>query len=80
MGLSSPNVTSPSEETVEDWRVGGKVHPLWSGDALLRMCSDEGQRLGRLGVRSRKEYTFAERILSGMRHKFGGRIEGPTGG
>jgi 6-phosphogluconate dehydrogenase len=30
--------------------------------------------------RSRQEHTFAERVLSAMRHKFGGHIERPTGG
>ena len=30
--------------------------------------------------RSRQEHTFAERLLSAMRHKFGGHIERPTGG
>jgi 6-phosphogluconate dehydrogenase len=30
--------------------------------------------------RSRQEHTFAEKILSAMRHKFGGHTEQPTGG
>ncbi len=30
--------------------------------------------------RSRQEYTFAEKVLSAMRHKFGGHVELPTGG
>lgn len=30
--------------------------------------------------RSRQEHTFAEKVLSAMRHKFGGHIELPTGG
>jgi 6-phosphogluconate dehydrogenase len=30
--------------------------------------------------RSRREHTFAEKVLSAMRHKFGGHIERPTGG
>ncbi|MFN8003622.1 MAG: decarboxylating 6-phosphogluconate dehydrogenase [Acidobacteriota bacterium] len=30
--------------------------------------------------RSRQEYTFAEKILSAMRHKFGGHVERPAGG
>lgn len=30
--------------------------------------------------RSRQEHTFAEKMLSAMRHKFGGHIERPTGG
>ncbi len=30
--------------------------------------------------RSRQEHTFAEKILSAMRHKFGGHVERPTGG
>ena len=30
--------------------------------------------------RSRQEHTFAERMLSAMRHKFGGHVERPTGG
>jgi 6-phosphogluconate dehydrogenase len=30
--------------------------------------------------RSRQEHTFAEKVLSAMRHKFGGHVEQPTGG
>ena len=30
--------------------------------------------------RSRQEHTFAEKVLSAMRHKFGGHIERPAGG
>ncbi len=30
--------------------------------------------------RSRQDHTFAEKILSAMRHKFGGHVELPTGG
>ena len=30
--------------------------------------------------RSRQDHTFAEKILSAMRHKFGGHVERPTGG
>jgi 6-phosphogluconate dehydrogenase len=30
--------------------------------------------------RSRQEHTFAERVLSAMRHKFGGHVERPAGG
>jgi 6-phosphogluconate dehydrogenase len=30
--------------------------------------------------RSRREHTFAEKILSAMRHKFGGHVEQPSGG
>ena len=30
--------------------------------------------------RSRMEHTFAEKVLSAMRHKFGGHLERPTGG
>jgi 6-phosphogluconate dehydrogenase len=30
--------------------------------------------------RSRQEHTFAEKILSAMRHQFGGHVEPPTGG
>ena len=30
--------------------------------------------------RSRQEHTFAERVLSAMRHKFGGHVEPPAGG
>lgn len=30
--------------------------------------------------RSRQEHTFAERVLSAMRYKFGGHVERPTGG
>jgi 6-phosphogluconate dehydrogenase len=30
--------------------------------------------------RSRREHTFAEKVLSAMRHQFGGHVERPTGG
>ena len=30
--------------------------------------------------RSRQEHTFAEKLLSAMRHKFGGHVERPSGG
>ncbi len=30
--------------------------------------------------RSRQEHTFAEKILSAMRNKFGGHVERPSGG
>src|SRR5215831_3611804 len=30
--------------------------------------------------RSRQDHTFAERVLSAMRHKFGGHVEQPSGG
>ena len=30
--------------------------------------------------RSRQEHTFAEKVLSGMRNKFGGHVERPAGG
>ena len=30
--------------------------------------------------RSRREHTFAEKVLSAMRYKFGGHVELPTGG
>jgi 6-phosphogluconate dehydrogenase len=30
--------------------------------------------------RSRQDHTFAEKMLSGMRNKFGGHVERPSGG
>ena len=30
--------------------------------------------------RSRREHTFAEKVLSAMRYKFGGHVERPAGG
>ena len=30
--------------------------------------------------RSRQDHTFAEHVLSAMRHKFGGHVERPSGG
>jgi 6-phosphogluconate dehydrogenase len=30
--------------------------------------------------RSRQAHTFAEKLLSAMRHKFGGHVERPSGG
>ncbi len=30
--------------------------------------------------RSRRDHTFAEKVLSAMRNKFGGHVERPTGG
>ncbi len=31
-------------------------------------------------IRSRRDHTFAEKVLSAMRNKFGGHVERPTGG
>ena len=30
--------------------------------------------------RSRQDHTYAEKVLSAMRHKFGGHVERPAGG
>jgi 6-phosphogluconate dehydrogenase len=30
--------------------------------------------------RSRQQHTFGEKVLSAMRHKFGGHVEPPAGG
>ena len=30
--------------------------------------------------RSRQEHSYAEKMLSAMRHKFGGHVERPSGG
>ena len=30
--------------------------------------------------RSRQDHTFADKVLSAMRNKFGGHVERPTGG
>ena len=38
------------KRALEDWRAGGKVRRLWSGDAALWTGTDEGQWLGWLGV------------------------------
>jgi 6-phosphogluconate dehydrogenase len=35
-------------------------------------------QIGMIGLG--QEHTFAERVLSAMRHKFGGHVERPAGG
>ena len=53
--------------------------PSWrrSRRACRRTCS---RRSLFVRFRSRQEHTFAERVLSAMRHKFGGHVERPAGG
>src|SRR5205823_4752326 len=38
------------QETLEDWRINGKVRRLWAGDASLWTGRDEGEWLGWLHV------------------------------
>jgi len=47
-------------------------HDIW--------CRVEATGYARGRFRPRQDHTFAERVLSAMRHKFGGHIEPPAGG
>ena len=48
---------------------------------LGRMGANMMRRLiGGGRFRSRKDHTFAEKVLSAMRFKFGGHVERPSGG
>ncbi len=44
------NLSSQVDETIEDWRINGKMRRLWARDASLWTHSDEGNWLGWLGI------------------------------
>ncbi|MFQ5792582.1 MAG: bifunctional transaldolase/phosoglucose isomerase, partial [Acidobacteriota bacterium] len=46
----SEDLASQVKETLEDWRISGKVRKLWACDASLWTRSDEGSWLGWLGI------------------------------
>jgi 6-phosphogluconate dehydrogenase len=54
------------------WTIIAAIEEAVSADVLFVSLSAR--------FRSRKEHTFAEKMLSGMRHKFGGHVERPAGG
>ena len=54
------------------WTVQAAVEEAISADVLTAALYAR--------FRSRQEHTFAEKVLSAMRYKFGGHIERPTGG
>ena len=54
------------------WTVIAAVEEAVSADVLTTSLYTR--------FRSRQEHTFAEKVLSAMRHKFGGHVERPTGG
>jgi len=64
----------------------GVVQDSGEGRWTLIAAIEEGVSVNVLSAslfarfRSRQEHTFAERVLSAMRHKFGGHIEPPAGG
>ncbi len=64
----------------------GSVQDSGEGRWTIMSAIEEGVPADVLSVslytrfRSRQEHTFAEKILSAMRHKFGGHVERPTGG
>jgi 6-phosphogluconate dehydrogenase len=64
----------------------GFVHDSGEGRWTIMTAIEEAVPADVLAVslftrfRSRQEYTFAEKILSAMRHKFGGHVERPAGG
>ncbi len=64
----------------------GVVQDSGEGRWTLIAAVEEGVSVNVLSAslfarfRSRQEHTFAERVLSAMRHKFGGHIEPPAGG
>jgi 6-phosphogluconate dehydrogenase len=54
------------------WTIIAAIEEAVSADVLFASLAAR--------FRSRKEHTFAEKMLSGMRHKFGGHVERPAGG
>jgi len=54
------------------WTVIAAVEEAVSADVLTTSLYTR--------FRSRQEHTFAEKVLSAMRHKFGGHVERPAGG
>jgi 6-phosphogluconate dehydrogenase len=64
----------------------GFVHDSGEGRWTILAAIEEAVPADVLSVslyarfRSRQEHTFAEKLLSAMRHKFGGHVERPTGG
>src|SRR5438094_4089208 len=64
----------------------GVVQDSGEGRWTLIAAIEEGVSVNVLSAslfarfRSRQEHTFAEQVLSAMRHKFGGHIEPPAGG
>jgi 6-phosphogluconate dehydrogenase len=64
----------------------GFVHDSGEGRWTVQAAIEEAVPADVLSValfsrfRSRKEHTFAEKVLSAMRYKFGGHVERPAGG
>ncbi|MGH7424209.1 MAG: hypothetical protein ACREJ1_11110, partial [Candidatus Methylomirabilales bacterium] len=44
------DLTSQLAETLDDWRINGKVRRLWARDASLWTGTDEGKWLGWLSI------------------------------
>ncbi|MGH7424889.1 MAG: hypothetical protein ACREJP_01815, partial [Candidatus Methylomirabilales bacterium] len=44
------DLTSQLTETLDDWRINGKVRRLWARDASLWTGTDEGKWLGWLSI------------------------------
>jgi 6-phosphogluconate dehydrogenase len=64
----------------------GFVHDSGEGRWTIQAAVEEAVPVEVLAAslftrfRSRQEHTYAEKVLSAMRHKFGGHVERPTGG
>ncbi len=54
------------------WTIMAAIEEAVPGDVLSALLS--------MRFRSRQPHTFAEKVLSAMRQKFGGHVERPTGG
>jgi 6-phosphogluconate dehydrogenase len=77
MALREDPALSEYSGFVEDsgegrWTVTAAIEEAVSADVLTSALYAR--------FRSRREHTFAEKVLSAMRHKFGGHVERPTGG
>jgi 6-phosphogluconate dehydrogenase len=64
----------------------GLVHDSGEGRWTIMAAIEEAVPVDVLSTslytrfRSRQDHTFAEKLLSAMRHKFGGHVERPAGG
>jgi 6-phosphogluconate dehydrogenase len=77
MALTENPTLSSFTGSVQDsgegrWTVQAAVEEAVSADVLTSALFAR--------FRSRREHTFAEKLLSAMRYKFGGHVERPTGG
>ena len=72
------------DQTLEEY--SGYVHDSGEGRWAIQTAIEEAVPADVLSAslnarfRSRQVHTFADKVLSAMRHKFGGHVERPTGG